>query len=57
MNDMMNERALQQTGEMRSGSIFGKGQVVAADCRAQAIKGSLGEGGSLKVGDSQQVQT
>ena len=31
MNNMMGERALQQSGEMRSGSNFGKGQMVAAD--------------------------
>jgi hypothetical protein len=31
MHNMMQERALQQSGEMRSGSNFGKGQVVAAD--------------------------
>lgn len=31
MNNMMGERALQDSGEMRSGSNFGKGQMVAAD--------------------------
>lgn len=31
MHNMMQERALQQSGEMRSGSNFGKGQLVAAD--------------------------
>jgi curli biogenesis system outer membrane secretion channel CsgG len=31
MNNMMQERALEQSGEMRSGSSFGKGQMVAAD--------------------------
>ncbi len=31
MNNMMNERTLEQSGEMRSGSNFGKGQMVAAD--------------------------
>lgn len=31
MNNMMQERALQQSGEMRSGSNFGKGQMVSAD--------------------------
>ena len=31
MNNMMQERALMQSGEMRSGSNFGKGQMVAAD--------------------------
>jgi curli biogenesis system outer membrane secretion channel CsgG len=31
MNNMMQERALEQSGEMRQGSSFGKGQIVAAD--------------------------
>lgn len=31
MNNMMQERSLQQSGEMRGGSNFGKGQMVAAD--------------------------
>jgi curli biogenesis system outer membrane secretion channel CsgG len=31
MNNMMQERALEQSGEMRKGSNFGKGQMVAAD--------------------------
>ena len=31
MNNMMQERTLEQTGEMREGSNFGKGQMVAAD--------------------------
>src|SRR5262252_3784934 len=31
MNNLMQERALQQSGEMRSGSSFQKGQMVAAD--------------------------
>ena len=31
MHNMMQERALQRSGEMRSGSSFGKGQMVAAD--------------------------
>ncbi|MFK8022288.1 MAG: CsgG/HfaB family protein [Pseudomonadales bacterium] len=31
MNNMMGERALEDSGEMRSGSNFGKGQMVAAD--------------------------
>lgn len=31
MNNMMGERALEQSGEMRAGSNFGKGQMVAAD--------------------------
>ncbi len=31
MQNMMQERALQDSGEMRSGSNFGKGQMVAAD--------------------------
>ena len=31
MNNIMGERALEQSGEMRKGSNFGKGQMVAAD--------------------------
>src|SRR5690606_37933539 len=31
MNNMMGERALAQSGELRKGSNFGKGQMVAAD--------------------------
>ena len=31
MGNIMGERALEQSGEMRKGSIFGKGQMVAAD--------------------------
>ena len=31
MNNMMQERALSQSGEMRGGSNFGKGQMAAAD--------------------------
>lgn len=31
MNNMMQERALEQSGEMRRGSNFGKGQMVSAD--------------------------
>jgi hypothetical protein len=31
MNNMMQERALEQSGEIRKGSNFGKGQMVAAD--------------------------
>ena len=31
MNNMQQERALQQSGELRSGSNFGKGQMVSAD--------------------------
>ena len=31
MNNMMQERALEQSGETRQGSNFGKGQIVAAD--------------------------
>lgn len=31
MNNMMGERALRESGEMRQGSNFGKGQMVAAD--------------------------
>ena len=31
MNNVMKERALEQSGETREGSNFGKGQMVAAD--------------------------
>jgi len=52
MNNMMGERALQQSGEMRSGSNFGKGQMVAADYTMSpsvqfAQKGTGGVGGAL----------
>ena len=52
MNNMMNERALQQSGEMRSGSKFGKGQMVAADYTMIpsiqfSQKGTGGMGGAL----------
>jgi curli biogenesis system outer membrane secretion channel CsgG len=52
MTNMMGERALQQTGEMRSGSHFGKGQVVAADYTMEpsidfSQKGTGGVGGAF----------
>ncbi len=52
MNNMMRERELQQSGEMRSGSNFGKGQMVAADYTMQpsiqfSAKGTGGLGGAL----------
>lgn len=52
MQNMMQERALQQTGEMRKGSKFGKGQMVAADYTMQpsiqfSAKGTGGLGGAL----------
>lgn len=52
MNNMMNERALQQSGEMRSGSKFGKGQMVAADYTMIpsiqfSQKGTGGVGGAI----------
>ena len=52
MNNMMGERALQQTGEMRSGSNFGKGQMVAADYTMSpsiqfSQKGTGGFGGAI----------
>jgi curli biogenesis system outer membrane secretion channel CsgG len=52
MNNMMRERALQQSGEMRSGSKFGKGQMVAADYTMQpsiqfSAKGTGGMGAAL----------
>jgi curli biogenesis system outer membrane secretion channel CsgG len=52
MNNMMQERALQGSGEMRSGSSFQKGQMVAADYTMSpsitfSQKGTSGVGGGL----------
>ena len=52
MNNMMQERALQNSGEMRTGSSFQKGQIVAADYTmspsiAFSQKGTSGVGGGL----------
>lgn len=52
MNNMMQERTLQQSGEMRSGSSFQKGQMVAADYTMSPTinfsqKGTGGIGGAL----------
>jgi curli biogenesis system outer membrane secretion channel CsgG len=52
MNNMMRERSLEQSGEMRSGSKFGKGQMVAADYTMQpsiqfSAKGTGGLGAVL----------
>jgi curli biogenesis system outer membrane secretion channel CsgG len=52
MNNMMQERELQKSGEMRSGSSFQKGQVVAADYTMSPTinfsqKGTGGVGGAL----------
>jgi curli biogenesis system outer membrane secretion channel CsgG len=52
MNNMMQERALQNSGEMRSGSSFQKGQIVAADYTMSpsitfSQKGTSGGGGGL----------
>jgi curli biogenesis system outer membrane secretion channel CsgG len=52
MNNMMQERALEQSGEMRGGSNFGKGQIVAADYTMSpsitfSQKGTGGVGGAL----------
>ncbi|HAM52418.1 MAG TPA: peptidoglycan-binding protein [Nitrospiraceae bacterium] len=52
MNNMMQERALEQSGEMREGSGFGKGQLVAADYTMSpsitfSQKGTGGVGGAL----------
>jgi len=52
MNNMMQERALEQSGEMREGSSFGKGQIVAADYTMSpsitfSQKGTGGLGGAL----------
>ncbi len=52
MNNMLQERALEQSGEMREGSAFGKGQIVAADYAMSpsitfSQKGTGGVGGAL----------
>ena len=52
MTNMMQERALQQSGEMREGSNFGKGQMVAADYTMRpsiqfSAKGTGGASGVL----------
>ena len=52
MNNMMQERQLERSGEMRAGSNFGKGQMVAADYtmspRIQfAAKGAGGVGAGI----------
>ena len=52
MNNVMAERSLEQSGEMRKGSNFGKGQMVAADYTLSpsitfAQKGTSGGGGGL----------
>lgn len=52
MGNLMQERALEDSGEMRAGSNFGKGQMVAADYTMSpsiqfAAKGTGGVGGAL----------
>ncbi|HEY3276962.1 MAG TPA: CsgG/HfaB family protein [Syntrophorhabdaceae bacterium] len=52
MQNIMQERALEQSGEMRKGSGFGKGQMVAADYTMSpsinfSQKGTSGVGGAL----------
>jgi curli biogenesis system outer membrane secretion channel CsgG len=52
MNNMMQERALMQSGEMREGSNFGKGQMVSADYTMNpsiqfSAKGTGGIGGAI----------
>ena len=52
MNNLMQERALQSSGELRTGSSFQKGQIVAADYTmspsiAFSQKGTSGVGGGL----------
>lgn len=52
MKNMMQERALEQSGEMRQGSNFGKGQIAAADYTMSpsiqfSQKGTGGMGGAL----------
>jgi hypothetical protein len=53
MSNMMQERTLEQSGEMREGSSFGKGQMVAADYTMSpsitfSKKGTGGVGGALR---------
>jgi curli biogenesis system outer membrane secretion channel CsgG len=70
MNNIMGERALEQSGEMRKGSNFGKGQMVAADYSMSpsitfsnqnaggagaAVGGRLGSVGAL-IGGSMNVK-
>ena len=52
MNNMMQERNLEKSGEMREGSSFGRGQIVAADYTMSpsitwSEKGTSGVGGAL----------
>jgi hypothetical protein len=52
MNNMMQERSLEQSGEMRKGSNFGKGQMVAADYTMSpsitfSQRGTSGLGGAI----------
>jgi len=52
MNNVMAERALEQSGEMRKGSNFGKGQMVSADYTLSPTitfskKGTSGAGGRI----------
>ena len=52
LNNMMQERTLEQSGEMREGSNFGKGQMVAADYTVSpsitfSKKGTSGLGGAF----------
>lgn len=54
MENMMTERSLEQSGEMRAGSRFGKGQMVAADYTMSpsinfSQKGTSGMGGALSM--------
>lgn len=53
MNNMMQERALSQSGEMRAGSNFGKGQMAAADYTMSPtinFNQQGGSGGSVGLG-------
>jgi hypothetical protein len=52
LNNVMQERALEQSGEMRAGSNFGKGQMVAADYTMSpsiqfSAKGTSGVSGAV----------
>lgn len=51
MNNMMQERALQESGELRQQSNFGKGQLVSADySMSPSITFSQNDAGGLGAG-------
>jgi hypothetical protein len=50
MNNMMQERSLEKSGEMREGSSFGKGQMVAADYTMSPAIQFSGKTGGARAG-------